>query len=64
MTCVNSNFECKSLKSYSRIFFLFKRGESFDGTTVGMASQSSMCTKDRSGGVNVVRLVMKFYWTS
>lgn len=31
------------------------RGESFDGTTVGMASQSSMCSKDRSGGVNVVR---------
>ncbi|KAF7708513.1 disintegrin and metalloproteinase domain-containing protein 15 isoform X5 [Silurus meridionalis] len=32
-------------------------GESFDGTTVGMASQSSMCTKDRSGGVNVDHLV-------
>lgn len=32
----------------------FSRGDSFDGTTVGMASQSSMCTKDRSGGVNVV----------
>ncbi len=34
---------------------LYVRGESFDGTTVGMASQSSMCSKDRSGGVNVVR---------
>ncbi|XP_026140638.1 disintegrin and metalloproteinase domain-containing protein 12-like isoform X6 [Carassius auratus] len=32
-------------------------GESFDGTTVGMASQSSMCSKDRSGGVNVDHLV-------
>ncbi|XP_029957734.1 disintegrin and metalloproteinase domain-containing protein 15 isoform X2 [Salarias fasciatus] len=32
-------------------------GESFDGTTVGMASQSSMCTRDRSGGVNVDHLV-------
>ncbi|MCJ8728689.1 hypothetical protein PDJAM_G00007360 [Pangasius djambal] len=32
-------------------------GESFDGTTVGMASQSSMCTKDRSGGVSVDHLV-------
>ncbi|XP_060777840.1 disintegrin and metalloproteinase domain-containing protein 12 isoform X2 [Neoarius graeffei] len=32
-------------------------GESFDGTTVGMASQASMCTKDRSGGVNVDHLV-------
>ncbi|XP_053350155.1 disintegrin and metalloproteinase domain-containing protein 12 isoform X1 [Clarias gariepinus] len=32
-------------------------GESFDGTIVGMASQSSMCTKDRSGGVNVDHLV-------
>ncbi|CAB1334233.1 unnamed protein product [Coregonus sp. 'balchen'] len=29
-------------------------GDSFDGTTVGMASQSSMCSKDRSGGVNVL----------
>uniref|UniRef100_A0A3B3Z9A4 Uncharacterized protein n=1 Tax=Periophthalmus magnuspinnatus TaxID=409849 RepID=A0A3B3Z9A4_9GOBI len=27
-------------------------GGSFDGTTVGMASQSSMCSRDRSGGVN------------
>ncbi|XP_067366792.1 disintegrin and metalloproteinase domain-containing protein 15 isoform X2 [Channa argus] len=32
-------------------------GESFDGTTVGMASQSSMCSRDRSGGVNVDHLV-------
>ncbi|XP_066577740.1 disintegrin and metalloproteinase domain-containing protein 15 isoform X1 [Amia ocellicauda] len=32
-------------------------GGSFDGTTVGMASQSSMCSKDRSGGVNVDHLV-------
>ncbi|XP_045064504.1 disintegrin and metalloproteinase domain-containing protein 15 isoform X4 [Coregonus clupeaformis] len=32
-------------------------GDSFDGTTVGMASQSSMCSKDRSGGVNVDHLV-------
>ncbi|XP_052434795.1 disintegrin and metalloproteinase domain-containing protein 12-like isoform X6 [Carassius gibelio] len=32
-------------------------GESFDGTTVGMASQSSMCSKDGSGGVNVDHLV-------
>ncbi|XP_066538571.1 disintegrin and metalloproteinase domain-containing protein 15 isoform X2 [Hoplias malabaricus] len=32
-------------------------GEAFDGTTVGMASQSSMCSKDRSGGVNVDHLV-------
>ncbi|XP_077070121.1 disintegrin and metalloproteinase domain-containing protein 15 isoform X4 [Siphateles boraxobius] len=32
-------------------------GEPFDGTTVGMASQSSMCSKDRSGGVNVDHLV-------
>ncbi len=35
-------------------FILFYRGGSFDGTTVGMASQSSMCSRDRSGGVNVV----------
>ncbi|XP_060678958.1 disintegrin and metalloproteinase domain-containing protein 15, partial [Hemiscyllium ocellatum] len=28
-------------------------GGSFTGGTVGMASQSSMCSKDRSGGVNV-----------
>uniref|UniRef100_A0A3Q4H465 ADAM metallopeptidase domain 15 n=1 Tax=Neolamprologus brichardi TaxID=32507 RepID=A0A3Q4H465_NEOBR len=27
-------------------------GGAFDGTTVGMASQSSMCSRDRSGGVN------------
>ncbi|XP_062254953.1 disintegrin and metalloproteinase domain-containing protein 15 isoform X5 [Platichthys flesus] len=32
-------------------------GGSFDGTTVGMASQSSMCSRDRSGGVNVDHLV-------
>ncbi|XP_077950391.1 disintegrin and metalloproteinase domain-containing protein 12 isoform X3 [Gasterosteus aculeatus] len=32
-------------------------GESFDGTTVGMASQASMCSRDRSGGVNVDHLV-------
>ncbi|KAJ8290059.1 hypothetical protein GJAV_G00008260 [Gymnothorax javanicus] len=32
-------------------------GDSFDGTTVGMASQSSMCSTDRSGGVNVDHLV-------
>uniref|UniRef100_A0A1A8H672 A disintegrin and metalloproteinase domain 15 n=1 Tax=Nothobranchius korthausae TaxID=1143690 RepID=A0A1A8H672_9TELE len=32
-------------------------GESFDGTTVGMASQSSMCSRDRSGGVSVDHLV-------
>ncbi|XP_048881858.1 disintegrin and metalloproteinase domain-containing protein 15 isoform X3 [Brienomyrus brachyistius] len=32
-------------------------GSSFDGTTVGMASQSSMCSWDRSGGVNVDHLV-------
>ncbi|KAA0703351.1 Disintegrin and metalloproteinase domain-containing protein 12 [Triplophysa tibetana] len=32
-------------------------GESFDGTTVGMASQYSMCSRDRSGGVNVDHLV-------
>ncbi|XP_075996477.1 disintegrin and metalloproteinase domain-containing protein 12, partial [Genypterus blacodes] len=32
-------------------------GGSFDGTTVGMASQSSMCSTDRSGGVNVDHLV-------
>ncbi|XP_051575468.1 disintegrin and metalloproteinase domain-containing protein 15-like isoform X2 [Myxocyprinus asiaticus] len=32
-------------------------GESFGGTTVGMASQSSMCSRDRSGGVNVDHLV-------
>ncbi|KAM8827067.1 disintegrin and metalloproteinase domain-containing protein 12 isoform 3-T4 [Synchiropus picturatus] len=32
-------------------------GEAFDGTTVGMASQSSMCSRDRSGGVNVDHLV-------
>ncbi|XP_047217575.1 disintegrin and metalloproteinase domain-containing protein 15 isoform X3 [Girardinichthys multiradiatus] len=32
-------------------------GESFDGTTVGMASQSSMCSRERSGGVNVDHLV-------
>ncbi|XP_023657116.2 disintegrin and metalloproteinase domain-containing protein 15 isoform X2 [Paramormyrops kingsleyae] len=32
-------------------------GGSFDGTTVGMASQSSMCSGDRSGGVNVDHLV-------
>ncbi|KAK1895644.1 Disintegrin and metalloproteinase domain containing protein 12, partial [Dissostichus eleginoides] len=29
------------------------KGGSFDGTTVGMASQASMCSRDRSGGVNV-----------
>ncbi|XP_041037651.1 disintegrin and metalloproteinase domain-containing protein 12, partial [Carcharodon carcharias] len=28
-------------------------GGTFNGGTVGMASQSSMCSKDRSGGVNV-----------
>ncbi|XP_072346662.1 disintegrin and metalloproteinase domain-containing protein 12 isoform X2 [Scyliorhinus torazame] len=28
-------------------------GGSFNGSTVGMASQSSMCSRDRSGGVNV-----------
>uniref|UniRef100_H3CL06 ADAM metallopeptidase domain 15 n=1 Tax=Tetraodon nigroviridis TaxID=99883 RepID=H3CL06_TETNG len=32
-------------------------GGSFDGTTVGMASQSSMCSTDRSGGVSVDHLV-------
>uniref|UniRef100_A0A665TFA9 Disintegrin and metalloproteinase domain-containing protein 15-like n=1 Tax=Echeneis naucrates TaxID=173247 RepID=A0A665TFA9_ECHNA len=32
-------------------------GGAFDGTTVGMASQSSMCSRDRSGGVNVDHLV-------
>ncbi|KAM8870273.1 disintegrin and metalloproteinase domain-containing protein 12 isoform 3-T3 [Spinachia spinachia] len=32
-------------------------GEAFDGTTVGMASQASMCSRDRSGGVNVDHLV-------
>ncbi|XP_056900539.1 disintegrin and metalloproteinase domain-containing protein 15 isoform X4 [Takifugu flavidus] len=32
-------------------------GGSFDGTTVGMASQSSMCSRDRSGGVSVDHLV-------
>ncbi|KAG7469505.1 hypothetical protein MATL_G00129660 [Megalops atlanticus] len=32
-------------------------GDSFNGITVGMASQSSMCSKDRSGGVNVDHLV-------
>ncbi|XP_068179002.1 disintegrin and metalloproteinase domain-containing protein 15 [Antennarius striatus] len=32
-------------------------GGSFDGTTVGMASQGSMCSRDRSGGVNVDHLV-------
>ncbi|XP_053288863.1 disintegrin and metalloproteinase domain-containing protein 15 isoform X1 [Pleuronectes platessa] len=32
-------------------------GGSFDGTTVGMASQASMCSRDRSGGVNVDHLV-------
>ncbi|XP_042279019.1 disintegrin and metalloproteinase domain-containing protein 15 isoform X2 [Thunnus maccoyii] len=32
-------------------------GGTFDGTTVGMASQSSMCSRDRSGGVNVDHLV-------
>ncbi|KAM9723581.1 LOW QUALITY PROTEIN: disintegrin and metalloproteinase domain-containing protein 15 [Menidia menidia] len=32
-------------------------GEPFDGTTVGMASQASMCSRDRSGGVNVDHLV-------
>ncbi|XP_008321204.1 disintegrin and metalloproteinase domain-containing protein 15 isoform X2 [Cynoglossus semilaevis] len=32
-------------------------GGAFDGTTVGMASQGSMCSKDRSGGVNVDHLV-------
>ncbi|XP_063054649.1 disintegrin and metalloproteinase domain-containing protein 12 isoform X3 [Engraulis encrasicolus] len=32
-------------------------GDPFDGTTVGMASQSSMCSRDRSGGVNVDHLV-------
>ncbi|XP_058862037.1 disintegrin and metalloproteinase domain-containing protein 15 isoform X1 [Acipenser ruthenus] len=32
-------------------------GGSFDGTTVGMASQSSMCSVDRSGGINVDHLV-------
>lgn len=32
-------------------------GGSFDGTTVGMASQSSMCSRDRSGGVNLDHLV-------
>ncbi|KAK5879489.1 hypothetical protein CesoFtcFv8_022600 [Champsocephalus esox] len=33
------------------------KGGSFDGTTVGMASQASMCSRDRSGGVNVDHLV-------
>ncbi|XP_067878941.1 disintegrin and metalloproteinase domain-containing protein 12 isoform X2 [Heterodontus francisci] len=28
-------------------------GGTFDGGTIGMASQSSMCSRDRSGGVNV-----------
>uniref|UniRef100_A0A8D3E0L0 ADAM metallopeptidase domain 15 n=1 Tax=Scophthalmus maximus TaxID=52904 RepID=A0A8D3E0L0_SCOMX len=32
-------------------------GGAFEGTTVGMASQSSMCSRDRSGGVNVDHLV-------
>ncbi|XP_075873155.1 disintegrin and metalloproteinase domain-containing protein 15 isoform X3 [Nelusetta ayraudi] len=32
-------------------------GGAFAGTTVGMASQSSMCSSDRSGGVNVDHLV-------
>ncbi|XP_061885789.1 disintegrin and metalloproteinase domain-containing protein 12 isoform X3 [Entelurus aequoreus] len=32
-------------------------GSALDGTTVGMASQSSMCSRDRSGGVNVDHLV-------
>ncbi|XP_058503625.1 disintegrin and metalloproteinase domain-containing protein 15 isoform X1 [Solea solea] len=32
-------------------------GGAFDGTTVGMASQASMCSRDRSGGVNVDHLV-------
>ncbi|XP_034021290.1 disintegrin and metalloproteinase domain-containing protein 15 isoform X2 [Thalassophryne amazonica] len=32
-------------------------GGSFDGTTVGMASQSSMCSRDQSGGVSVDHLV-------
>ncbi|KAF3839067.1 hypothetical protein F7725_017784 [Dissostichus mawsoni] len=34
----------------------FLRGGSFDGTTVGMASQASMCSRDRSGGSTVLGL--------
>lgn len=67
MDCLSSINVCNIVKCDSRILLLFLRGESFDGTTVGMASQSSMCTKDRSGGVNVVRLFKKslcnhFHW--
>ncbi|KAG7457914.1 hypothetical protein MATL_G00232350 [Megalops atlanticus] len=32
-------------------------GEAFNGRTVGMASQSSMCSPDTSGGINVDTLV-------
>uniref|UniRef100_A0A3Q2XUE4 ADAM metallopeptidase domain 15 n=2 Tax=Hippocampus comes TaxID=109280 RepID=A0A3Q2XUE4_HIPCM len=32
-------------------------GSALDGTTVGMAAQASMCSRDRSGGVNVDHLV-------
>uniref|UniRef100_A0A3B4GHX5 Peptidase M12B domain-containing protein n=1 Tax=Pundamilia nyererei TaxID=303518 RepID=A0A3B4GHX5_9CICH len=32
-------------------------GGSFDGTTVGMASQSSMCSRDRSGGDHLVSVL-------
>ncbi|KAJ8386505.1 hypothetical protein AAFF_G00169750 [Aldrovandia affinis] len=32
-------------------------GDPFDGRTVGMASQSSMCSPDRSGGISVDNLV-------
>ncbi|XP_061699617.1 disintegrin and metalloproteinase domain-containing protein 15 isoform X4 [Syngnathoides biaculeatus] len=32
-------------------------GSALDGTTVGMAAQGSMCSRDRSGGVNVDHLV-------
>ncbi|MBN3321140.1 ADA12 protein, partial [Atractosteus spatula] len=52
----------RGLFLHSRIITLMcaapvSRGGSFDGTTVGMASQSSMCSRDRSGGVNVDHLV-------
>ncbi len=35
--------------------YLFHRGVSFDGATVGMASLGAMCSQQRSGGVNEVR---------